>query len=237
MAIDLVLAALVVVFGLFGLRSGAIRQLTHWAGLACGYFASGPLAALATRPLAPRLGLPPAAVRVVLSGFFFCALALIAGALVHRVLGGARGERENGPADRAGGFVLGTAKGTALLFALISGLLFFEKPLTDALGKPPAAVADSAAVGFVRRHNVFDVIPAPAAARLEKLLAAARDPKSAAAFAQDPQFKALLDNPALKAALQDKTLVSALESGDLSALKKDPRFAALFNDPRRAGGN
>ena len=64
MNLDLLIAGLLAVFGLLGLASGAIKQLTHWAALAMAYIAAGPLAGQLTPVLAPRLGLPPVAVKI-----------------------------------------------------------------------------------------------------------------------------------------------------------------------------
>ncbi len=232
MVLDLGFAAVVLVIGLLGVRSGAIRQLSHWGALVCAYFLSGPLSAWATPAVAARLGFSATLVKYGLSALFFCALSLGANMLVHRVLGGAHGEREGGRADRVGGFVLGAGKGAALAYALLCGLLSFEAPLAKALGHPPAAVERSAAVSFARRHNLFASVAVPAIAKLEKMAAAAKDPEAARALGQDPQFKALLEDPALKSAVGDPALLKALETGDVSGLKNDPRFKALLDDPR-----
>lgn len=232
MVLDLGLAFVVLVIGLLGLRSGAIRQLSHWAALVCAYLLSGPLAAWATPAVAAQLGFSATLVKFGLSALFFLALSITANLAVHRVLGGSHGEREGGRPDRFFGLLLGTGKGAAFAYALLCGLLSFEGPLTRALGQPPAAFADSTAVAFARAHNLFASVAVPAVARLEKLAAAAKDPEAARALGQDPQFKALLDDPALKAAVGDPALLRALQSGDLSGLKNDPRFKALLDDPR-----
>jgi uncharacterized membrane protein required for colicin V production len=232
MALDLGLAVVVLVIGLLGLRSGAIRQLSHWAALICAYLLSGPLAVWATPAVATRLGFSPSLVKFGLSALFFLALSITANMAVHRVLGGSHGEREGGRPDRFFGFILGTGKGAVFAYALLCGLLSFEGPLTRAFGRPPASFDGSNAVAFARAHNLFASIAVPAIARLEKLAAAAKDPEAARALGQDAQFKALLDDPALKAAVGDPALLKALETGDVSGLKNDPRFKALLDDPR-----
>jgi membrane protein required for colicin V production len=232
MAIDLGLAAALLAFGLLGAASGAIRQLTHWAGLACGALAAGPLAARLTPLVAPRVHFPAAGVRVALSSILFGLLAGLGALVVHAALSKLSGGREDGKWNRAGGFGLGVAKGGAVLFVLLSVLIFFEKPLIAHFGKPPAAVDESRAVALVRAHGLFETVHFAAANKLERLLEAARDPNKAQAMASDPEVRRFLDDPALKSALQDPALAAALRSGDLSALKNDPKLGALLNDPR-----
>jgi len=235
MAYDLGLVALVLGFGAFGYHSGAIRQLTYYAGLACGALLSGPAATRLTPVVAPRLGWPAAAVRVGLAAVLFSVLAGLGAYVVHAVLSKMAGGREDGPVNRSVGFTMGAVKGTALLFAAASVALFFEGPLTDHFGPAPKGLDQSAAVGFVRRHNLFEVVHTTAAAKLEKLLAAAGDPAAAKSLAQEPELKQLLDDPQMKSALQDENVARAIRSGDLSALKNDPKLAALLKDPRLAG--
>jgi uncharacterized membrane protein required for colicin V production len=233
MKFDLLLVGVVALFGLSGLLSGAINQLQHWLGLLLAALAARPLAVRLTPYAAPRVGLPPKAVEVALSGLLFCALYLLGTAAASGLLSKLfRPDRQNGPSDRAIGFGLGAAKGAALLFVLLSFLVFFEKPLTKALGAPPAAVRESRIVAFVRRHDLLDAVPAPALAKIERLIDAARDPNSLRDLENEPELRRLLDDPALKAALQGGALSQALKSGDLSALRNDPRLRALLDDPR-----
>jgi membrane protein required for colicin V production len=234
MNFDLLLAGVVALLGLIGLFSGAISQLRHWLGLILAALAARPLAARLTPFAAPRLGFPPAVVNVVLSSLLFLLLYLIGTAAARALLAKLFPDRQDGRADRALGFVLGAAKGAAMVFVLLSFLVFFEKPLTTAFGAPPPPVRESRAVAFARRHDLFDAVPVPALAKLEKLIEAAKDPGAVRNLGNEPELRKLLDNPQLKAALQDGALSQALKSGDFSALKNDPNLRALLNDPRLA---
>lgn len=235
MSLDLVVLALLGFFALSGYHSGAIRQLAHAAGLLCGWFASGPAAALLTPLLAPRLGLPASAVRVVLAGLLFGVLGGAGAALVHALLAKLAGRRAGGRIDDAIGLVLGLGKGGALVFVALSILLFFEKPLIRLYGPPPPSIATSETVALVRRHGLFQVVSLPAVAKLERLLAALRDPDSARALlTQNPRLHALLDDPRLRAALQNEGNARALLSGDAAALQSNPQLSALLHDPRLA---
>jgi hypothetical protein len=143
-------------------------------------------------------------------------------------------DRQGGRGDRAFGFALGAGKGAVLVFAALSLLLFFEKPLTQALGAPPPSVRKSRIVAFTRRHDLFEAVPVPALAGLQKLIDAAKSPGGMRGLENQPELRRLLDDPRLRAALQDDALSQALKSGDLSSLRNDPRLKALLDDPRLA---
>lgn len=233
-AFDLAVLTVVLLVGALGYATGAIRQLTHWVALAVAYFAVGPLATLATPEVAARVQAPPAMARVAVMVPLFVAQFLIANFVLSRLLRALIGDHEADGANHAGGLFLGIVKGAACAFGAIAVLLFFEKPLTQALGAAPAAWRDSAFAGFVRQHNPLESAPPAALEKLKALAEAARDPKAADALLKDPKLKALLDDPALKSALGNDALLQALRSGDVSALEKDPRVSALLKDPRFA---
>lgn len=98
MNLDLGLAAAVALFGFFGYRSGAIRQLMHWAGLAVGLLAAGPASTRLTPLVAPRLGVPAAITHVLLSSILFTALGGLGAWLTHAVLSKLAGTGRTGPA-------------------------------------------------------------------------------------------------------------------------------------------
>ena len=154
MTIDLFLIGCVVAFGLFGFFSGAIKQLTHALGMIAAYCGARPLAGLLTRLFPPNSGLSPAVVNVLLSAALFIVLYAFASQVARRLLTGLFPDRINGRGDRACGFLLGAGKAGVLLYAVLSLLLFFEDPLTSALGAPPPAVRESACVAFTRRHEI-----------------------------------------------------------------------------------
>lgn len=173
--------------------------------------------------------------RVVLTGLLFGALGGLGAALVHAALAKIAGKREGGRADGAVGLVLGAGKGGTLVFVALSVLLFFEKPLIRLYGPPPTFIATSRTVALVRRRGLFQIVSLPAVAKLERLLAALRDPASARELlAKDPGLHALLDDPRLRAALKNEQNARTLLSGDAAALKNNPELAALLHDPRLA---
>jgi membrane protein required for colicin V production len=227
------LAALTL-FGVFGYASGAIKQLSHWAGVALAYLAARPAAAALAPSAAKRLDWPPALIAVILSSVLFVLFLAVGAASSRFLLARLFGDRQNGPADRAVGSVLGFGKAAAVAFALLSALLFFEGQDAQAVRAFDAATKDSAAVAFVRRHNLFASLNAPALAGIQKMIAAAKDPQAARQLAESPEFKALLEDPRVKAAIGDGALERAVRAQGGGELLNDPRVKELLNDPNLA---
>lgn len=231
MKIDLALLGLVGLFGLFGCLSGAIKQLSHWIGLAAGYFGMKPLSAALTPLVASRLGAPQVLVAAGLSTVLFSLISAVAGLASGWILGAVVGQREKSLGDRLGGFLLGGGKAAGALFVLLSGLLFFEAPLIKALGREPAELKDSAAIGFVRRHNLFSSLRLPELDRMRSLTDIAKNPRALMALASEPRFQELAKERRFQALMNDPGLATALRSGDVNALLQDAKIKELLDDP------
>jgi uncharacterized membrane protein required for colicin V production len=231
MRLDLVVLGIVALFGVMGLASGAIRQLSHWAGLILGYGAARPLASALAPWAAERLGWPTIPLNVMLSCVLFMALTAAGAVAAHFLFARLFRNHENGPANRALGFVLGAGKATAGIFVALSALLFFEKPFAQAAGAFDSHTKDSAAVAFVRGHNLFASLHLPALSGLRKMLEAQKDPRAARDLLSDPRIKALRDDPRLKAMLADPSLGRSLASGDAAALLDSAKLKELLSDP------
>jgi uncharacterized membrane protein required for colicin V production len=161
-------------FAVYGYASGAIKQLSHWVGVALAYLCDRPATAALAPFAAKWSSWPPSVVGVVLScGLFF--VFLLAGSEAgRRVLMRLFRGRQNGPVDHALGSALGAGKAAAVLFALLSGLLYFENPRAKASDGFDAAMKDSVTIAFVRRHNLFSTLRVPALTDIEKRIAPAK---------------------------------------------------------------
>jgi membrane protein required for colicin V production len=159
MTFDLLLAAAVAAFALSGLSDGLVRQVTHWTGLAIGYLVAWPLATKLTPSLAPRLRIAPIGVGVSLAAVLYLAFYAAGAIAVQSLIRRTFGEHEKRSWDRWGGAAFGATKGAVILYMALSALLFYEKPLTAALGRLPAPVRASRVVALVRRHDVFTLAP------------------------------------------------------------------------------
>ncbi|MDE2489841.1 MAG: CvpA family protein, partial [Elusimicrobia bacterium] len=129
MSLDLWILAGLALFGALGFFTGAIRQISHWIGLAAAYFLSKPLAARAAPPLAAREGWPPHATAVGLAALLMPVLLVAAGlgsrALIDALVPG----KERNVPDRVAGLALGAGKAAALAWLALSVVLPFQAPL------------------------------------------------------------------------------------------------------------
>jgi len=235
MVTDLLVVGLIAVLGALGWRSGTIKQVTHWAGIALGRAVAQPLALIVTLMLVKDFGFLPQTLRIGLSVFYFFAFYvigfLIAGFFLRRFIA----HRVHTRVDKAGGFVLALGKGAMMMFVFLSVLACFQRPLVAAFGRPPAIIGNSVIMTLVSRNNFFGGTPFGRLMRLARLMDAARDPKSAKALAGDPEFQAIMSDPRLRASLQDEDLARELRKGHWFALQKDPRIALLLDDPNVMG--
>ena len=233
--LDWVILGVVALFGVLGLISGAIKQLSHWAGLLLGYLAAEPLAAALAPAAAAKLGWPAVLVNVILACVLFTVLSALGALVTHFVFARIFKDHENGPVNRALGLVLGSGKAAAAIFVALSALLFFEKPIAQAAaGAFDSQTKDSKAVAFVRAHNLFASLRLPALSGVQKMLQAQSNPRAARALLSEPGVKALMDDPRLKAVLADVSLKKALESGNAAALMGSAKLQELLNDPNLA---
>ncbi|HVE12870.1 MAG TPA: CvpA family protein [Elusimicrobiota bacterium] len=228
MKVDLMVAGVLLLFGALGMLSGAIRQLSHAVGVLAAYLATGRTAAALAPLLSQRLQLPSALMHVILSSLLFLLFLAAGSAAAHFALMGFFQDREDGRADRAFGFLIGVGKSAAVTFALLSALLFFERP--GVYGKPGSETERSRVVAFVRAHNLFSELRLPALDGLKRVMAQARDRGPDKALAANPELKALLEDPRVQSILRDGGLQRALRAGR-EELMNDPRVRELLNDP------
>lgn len=234
MVVDILLVACLAGFAVSGYRSGTLRQLAQWSGIAIGRLVAKPLALVMTLALAPRLGFPPVGARVALSVFCFYTFSVIGTFLTYFVFKKIARRHHHSRLDRIGGGVLSVGKGVLLLYVAVAVVIFFEEPRIMAAQRSPGIFGRSASIEFIRDHNPFAGAQLPPAARVAKLIRASRDPAAARRLSRDPRMRELLLDPRLKASLQDQALAKALAAGDWSAVERDPRISALLADPRFA---
>lgn len=225
----------VAVSAALGWRSGTLQQVTQWAGLALGKAVARPFALVAVMVLARDYGIIPLEYRVGISVFLFFAFyvigTLIAGHLLKRYIA----HRVHTHIDQTGGLLLAAGKGAVMMFALLSVLACFERPLQATLRVRGPLWDGSRVMRLVSRNNFFSGSPMGRMIRLARLMEAARDPRQAKALAGDPEFAAIINDPKLKASLQDEKLARALREGHWFALQKDPRIKLLLDDPNITG--
>ncbi|BDG07009.1 CvpA family protein [Anaeromyxobacter paludicola] len=151
MNLDLTCVALLVLAALSGAFSGALRQLLQ--------VGAGVAAFLAARALGPSLALAlsrhlPAAAAGALArlGLFVTVLVLVT-LLGRLLLSSLFGEAVRGPSDRALGALLSAAKGGLVLWAALSALALYDRPVR--LGSVTLDPAGSDFAEAAREHNLL----------------------------------------------------------------------------------
>jgi membrane protein required for colicin V production len=229
--LDLVVVGLVVFFAVMGALTGGLLQLTHIgaitaAGVLCRPLgvAFGPEAAahFKTAPVVGVLG-------VTVVGFFavYAATQVVARVLIRRVVQ----NRLLGRADRALGLFLGAGKTVAILFVVLSAMLFFEKPLANVNPALRFDTRGSQVAAWVRANNLFTTFSFPGVKGLGVLARSMHDPAAAAQLGRDPEFAKLQSDPKMKSLLGDSSLQKALLSGDYVAALKDGHVMDILMDP------
>jgi membrane protein required for colicin V production len=155
--LDLIVAFLLIFFCIAGALSGALAQGAHLAAVIASGMFGRPVGALLAPAVGDALGVPKLVANIAATSLaFLClyvGLHLLGKAVARRLTrdGNARA------VDRALGAVLGSAKTLLIVWVLLSGLVFLEKPIGgfslgwsfDGKGSFFAAMA--------RDHNFFSV--------------------------------------------------------------------------------
>ncbi len=217
MTLDLVALGVVGLFAGVGAFTGAIGQLLSLVGLV-GAWLTGRFVGLRFGPaVAAHFHVPAivgvAGLSLVLGLVVFAAVALGGRAGVRRL------RRGRGPSavDRSLGILVGATKGGALVWLLMSLVVFFDRPLKGSplhLDTRGSEVAVLARKGNLLAHSGLPL------GTLRQALA------HPAALARDPQLKALARDPALKAALDRGDAVGVLRHADVLKVLSDPRLEA-----------
>lgn len=179
MTLDLYVLVLLAVTALHGTARGALRQLVALAAAGAGVVAARALShdvgdGLARSVSPAARGLAP--VLLFLGGF---ALASLAGAGLLRATGFAKAVR--GPADRAGGALLGGAKGALAAWLLLSTAALARPHLPDRWAARVAAFTEgSDFAALAEEHNLVS--------RLDPGAARALDRRPAVPLPQVPTF-------------------------------------------------
>ncbi len=170
MPFDLFCAGLVVVFALFGLFRGLLRQIFGLIGFVGGIV----LARMFSQPFgdafAKDLGLPVAVAVAALSILIFLLVEIFAkviGGFLHGHLG-----TFTGGVDKLGGFVLGGAKGLLVAWVIASLVALLRPHLQTVERDTPVANLDfahSQAVAAATSVNLITELRRPDPARVKQI--------------------------------------------------------------------
>ena len=135
MTFDLICAGIALVFVLFGLFKGLIRQLFGVAGFIGGLVLARMFAEPLGKELAPSVGLSPVVATAAVSIAIFIAVEVVStliGNFLHSHLGAL-----TGTVNRLGGAAIGLAKGLLVVWVVASLAGLLHKHLPQAEGRLP----------------------------------------------------------------------------------------------------
>ncbi len=220
MTLDLAIVAFLALASVIGAMTGALRQLVQLGAVLLAWIVARHLGADVARGIArtiPALVARAAGPALVFLGTF--AAASLLGALLLRASGAWRAVRT--PVDRAGGALLGAAKGALAVWVLLSAIALAGRWTPAPLARW-ARGSDLAVLAA--RHNLL-VRADPAATRaLERALETARRSKRAGALGRDPDSRRLLADPRVRA-LGDEGLDA--NPAEAVLLMEDPAIRSL----------
>lgn len=230
MLLDVLVLVVLALAALHGAMGGALRQVVQLLAALAGWLAARHLAA----PVAAGLGrwfpgflARPGAAALLFVGTF--ALVSLVGALVLR--GTSMATVVRGPTNRAGGAILGGAKGGLIAWVLLSALALAGGALPGRLG---AASRGSEYVSLAREHNLLMRIDASGARLLERVLRAAREAeKNGVTEGEGAEARALLANPRVRALAEAGGQIDAAEA---ARLMDDPSVRELVERIRKRSG-
>lgn len=237
MTIDLILLGLVLLFALVGAFSGGAKQIAHWVAMAVAWFVSRTLGPFVGPRMAEALGGAPLLIGTLVGSMLvfivlWVSVRFALTALLQRLFGAKDPERRN--LDSAIGFVLGGGKVAAIVYVVLSALVFAEQYISIAgkhLGLSPK---DSVSFGLARRYNLFELTQFSSVKDMVAVAQGVSHPEQARRLASDPAYKALKQDKRFQQALSDKKLREALERGDTQAVLRSNLVLQLLQDPQVA---
>jgi hypothetical protein len=235
--LDLIVTGVVLLFGLLGFLSGFWMQIMRLAVMVGAYLLAPLLGQPLGPPLAKALGIPPLVGVAAATFLAFLALYLVLSTVGWAILRRRRKAKDEATAkrrqrwDSLAGAGLGMLKAGLLCYLILCGLVLVEAPIRDSLRSAEVGYERSAAVAFVRQHNLLSRLHLPVVGDLAALSRLSHDPAFREKVAKDPKVQRLLQHPKLQGLLGDEAILRASEAGDPAALLANPRLNLAFQDP------
>ena len=223
-----------VALGVFGMFSGAIRQISNIVALIAAYNAASPLGALMSPVLAEITHLPLFFLTLGSCILAFFAVYGLAYVLTRMLLKRVLPDGESGFINRAGGLLMGVAKAAVMAFVILSGMVLAEGFMAMVWQRFPHETEVSRAYNFARRNSLFARLAQ--FETLETLLQASGDrdhPRTLEALDQletDPELKALASDPRISAIAADTSIQQAVTQGNYAALFSNEKVQEVLND-------
>jgi membrane protein required for colicin V production len=225
--LDIIVLVVLALAALHGAMGGALRQVVQLLAAVAGWLAARHLSAAVAAGLGrwfPGFLARPGAAALLFVGTF--ALVSLVGSLALR--GTSISTVVRGPTDRAGGAILGGAKGALVVWVLLSAVALAGGALPGRLG---AAAHGSEYVSLAGEYNLIARIDPGKARQLERVLRAAREADGKGEGAAEA--RALLANPRVRALAASGGQIDPAEA---ARLMDDPGIRELVEKIRERSG-
>lgn len=232
MAIDIIALGLIGFFALLGAWTGALSQVVHLVGVLAAWVVGRFLGFALGPTLAGALGVP-LLVGVAIGSLGLGVMTFTTIHVVGRILLRRYRREGPGPADRAGGVLLGALKSGLIVWGILSVIVFFDRPTKGLRWKFDLSGSETATLA--RQFNLLAGVGFPMH-ELERALR--RAPGSNPAASSDPRIRRLAKNHRLREALRTGDYVTVLQSSQVLEILSDPQLLEklLQSGGSRVGG-
>lgn len=231
MGVDLLILAVVLLFGLLGAATGVAAQLAQIAGMVVAFFCARPLARWLGPRLSASLDLPLAFGEILTTVVVFIvllvAVRIITTSALRRLMAGK--DPHDRSLDRTLGMVFAATKVIALSYLVVSGLAFVEQHVVIAGRKVGLSPKDSYAFKFARTYNLFEMTQFAPVHDLAEIARSVREGDHSK-LEQNPAFRSLRADPRFQQVMADPELQRAFQAGDFQTLLRNNAVMKLIQD-------
>lgn len=228
MILDFLVLAVLGAVSFLGYRKGFARQIVAFVAIVAVYFLSTPVAAVVRAVVFQERDITFPGIEV--ASLVIAALMIFIGAwLLGRLFAAAitaLSERIEA-IDAILGAVLGFVKGFLVVYLVLCGLVYAERPLGSKFEGLGRQLESSFMVAGARRWNILTTLRYPELSELRDAMVVAEDPEKAS---RNEALVELMKNEDFQSVLGDATLMKAAEERDYSTLLSDQRVLRLLAD-------
>ncbi len=231
MALDIIIACMVLLLGWFGSQAGSASQVFQLIIYGGGAYGAKLIATPSARFLITGIEWP---LRFAMGMCYLLAFGL-AVMVLWFVLGTQkdRVSAHSGGVDSALGGVMGAAGGIIVCYALLCGLILVSQHLGGERAMFAFQFQNSRAGRYVLTHSFVDPEPFPHAIVLQAVVG---DPDPGFESQNDFAIGDVYESPKAQFLLDSPDIVAAIKAGKWKQVAKDDRVLALITDARFLAG-
>lgn len=228
MFLDLFVLAVLAAVSFLGYRKGFARQIVAFVAIIAVYFLATPVSAIVRAVIFQERNITFPGIEVaslVIAGVMIFIGAWLLGRLFAAAIT-SLSERIEAIDEILGG-VLGFIKGFLVVYLVLCGLVYAERPLSQKFSSLGEQMESSFMVAGARHWNILTTLRYPELSELRDAMLVANDPEKAE---RNEAMVRLLENEDFQSVSQDETLMQAAQERDYSTLLSDQRVLRLLAD-------